>query len=915
MKTRLTLIYIIGIILTAGLILVSCGEEKKEYRIGVSQCSNDDWRNKMNEEIEREILVHPEASVEIRSAEDSNAKQIADIRYFANNGFDIIIVAPNEADAITPVIDSVYRSGIPVVVFDRNVNGHSYTAFQGADNEKIGVLAARYASNLMRGKGSVLELYGLKGSTPAISRHEGFRKELESHPGIKIEASAYGNWKYEDALHLADSLLSVYPDVDCIYAHNDRMAVAASDAARRRKLDPYIIGIDAAPEIGMKAVRDSVIDATFLYPTEGHRLIKTALAILKGEPYDSVAKLPIPSAVDLSNADILLIQNESLKEETSKMKSLKSEIDQYWDRHSAQTTLFYVSIAFVVMLCVLLFFILRAFWLRKGYQETLLRKNEQLASQHEEQKRLNTRLEEATRSKLMFFTNVSHDLRTPLTLIAEPVEQLAGAGNLTPSQKTLMHIADKNVRILKRLLNQILDFRAYENGKLDVNLVETDFGALAKDWVEAFSNVARSRDIKLDIKIEDADLRLAVDEEKIERVVYNLMSNALKYTPANGSVCFSCGREGDKIFFSVCDNGPGIKEEDRKRIFDRFFQVDRVHPKGSGIGLSLTKAFVELHGGEINVESEVGKGSEFKVILPVVHVGVGTESSVAGTDHAAIEAELADVETQEREFSEDKPVILVIDDNEDIRVMLEELLSDKYNVVGASNGREGIRYATRYVPDLVVCDVMMPVMDGLECCRNIKEEISTSHIPVLMLTACSMDEQKVAGYESGADGYISKPFNSAVLRSRIENLLENRRRIKNIWGASHDRSEGDLSKPANGSAERRIVSTDVENEFYARFLKLVESRMGDADMNVDQLASEMGLGRSQLYRKIKALTNYSPVELIRNLRLKRARHLLTTTDRSISEIAYEVGFSTPAYFSKCYREAYGETPTELRSRL
>lgn len=535
MKTRLTLIYIIGIILTAGLILVSCGEEKKEYRIGVSQCSNDDWRNKMNEEIEREILVHPEASVEIRSAEDSNAKQIADIRYFANNGFDIIIVAPNEADAITPVIDSVYRSGIPVVVFDRNVNGHSYTAFQGADNEKIGVLAARYASNLMRGKGSVLELYGLKGSTPAISRHEGFRKELESHPGIKIEASAYGNWKYEDALHLADSLLSVYPDVDCIYAHNDRMAVAASDAARRRKLDPYIIGIDAAPEIGMKAVRDSVIDATFLYPTEGHRLIKTALAILKGEPYDSVAKLPIPSAVDLSNADILLIQNESLKEETSKMKSLKSEIDQYWDRHSAQTTLFYVSIAFVVMLCVLLFFILRAFWLRKGYQETLLRKNEQLASQHEEQKRLNTRLEEATRSKLMFFTNVSHDLRTPLTLIAEPVEQLAGAGNLTPSQKTLMHIADKNVRILKRLLNQILDFRAYENGKLDVNLVETDFGALAKDWVEAFSNVARSRDIKLDIKIEDADLRLAVDEEKIERVVYNLMSNALKYTPANGS--------------------------------------------------------------------------------------------------------------------------------------------------------------------------------------------------------------------------------------------------------------------------------------------------------------------------------------------------------------------------------------------
>lgn len=289
----------------------------------------------MNEEIEREILVHPEATVEIRSADDSNEKQIADIRYFADNGFDIIIVAPNEADAITPAIESVYNSGIPVVVFDRNVNGHCYTAFQGADNIKVGESAARYASNLLHGNGKVIELYGLKGSTPAVNRHEGFQREIDRHPGIIISAIAYGNWNYEDALRLTDSMLKTHPDVDLIYAHNDRMAIAASDAARAKGIDPYIIGIDAAPEIGMKAVRDSVIDATFLYPTEGHRLIRTALAILKGEPYDSIASLPIPSAVDLGNADILLIQNESLKEETSKMKSLKSQIDRYWDKHSA----------------------------------------------------------------------------------------------------------------------------------------------------------------------------------------------------------------------------------------------------------------------------------------------------------------------------------------------------------------------------------------------------------------------------------------------------------------------------------------------------------------------------------------------------------------------------------------------------
>ena len=323
-------------------VMSSCKDEKT-YRIGVSQCSRDDWRQKMNEEIEREILVHPEATVEIRSADDSNEKQISDLQYFVDNKFDIIIVAPNEADAITPKITEIYESGTPVVVFDRNVNGNKYTAFQGADNTEVGRLAARYASNLMKGKGKVIELYGLKGSTPAVGRHKGFQQEIDRNQDITLVGSAFGNWNYDEALPLIDSMLGKHPDVDLIYAHNDRMAIAAADAARRRGIDPYIIGIDAAPEIGMKAVLDSVIDATFLYPTEGHRLIRTALSILKGEPYDTVARLPIPSAVDLDNADILLIQNESLKEETSKMIDLKSEIDLYWEKHSAQTTLLYVS--------------------------------------------------------------------------------------------------------------------------------------------------------------------------------------------------------------------------------------------------------------------------------------------------------------------------------------------------------------------------------------------------------------------------------------------------------------------------------------------------------------------------------------------------------------------------------------------
>lgn len=888
----------------------SCKEETK-YRIGVSQCSNDDWRTKMNEEIQREIMFHPEATVEIRSADDSNEKQIADIRYFADNGFDIIIAAPNEADAITPVIEEVYDAGIPVIVFDRNINGDSYTAYQGVDNVGIGKSAADYARHLLPDGGNVIEIHGLAGSTPAVGRHEGFAKEAELK-GMNIIASAYGNWNYEDAAIKVDSLLNIYEDVDLIYAHNDRMAIAASDVARKHGKDIRIIGIDAAPEIGIKAVADSVIDATFLYPTEGYRIIRTALNILNGRPYEREKILPLSSAVDLSNADILLLQNESLMEETSKIKYLKSQVDDYWNRHSAQTSLFYAMIIILLLLFGVLFLVLRAFWQRKKHQNVLMSQNKILEEQRDTQRELNEQLNAATQSKLVFFTNVSHDLRTPLTLIAEPVEQLAVADNLTPQQSMLMKIANKNVKILKRLINQILDFRKYENGKLNLNLVESKFGTLVREWAESFNSIARKRDITLTVDVTlDKDFTLAVDAEKIERVFFNLMSNAFKYTSDNGSIKFSCGLDGDNLRFSIEDTGQGIGADDINNIFDRFYQVDKIHPNGSGIGLSLAKAFVELHGGSIAVESTLGVGSKFTVTLPVVHV---EECMPADTDNlitkADVNAELDRLEEVDRTTAgTELPLLLVIDDNDDIRRMIGELLKDEYNIVTAPDGREGVRLAAKYVPDLIICDVMMPVMDGLECCRIIKDEVSTSHIPVLMLTACSMDEQRARGYDSGADGYLSKPFNSAVLKSRCRNLIENRKRIKNLWSSN---GGGDVTaKERNAS----VLVNDVDSEFYSKVLDIMKKEMGNPDLNVDTLASMMGLGRSQFYRKIKALTNYSPVELLRNLRLKQAREMLTTTEKTIGEIAYEVGFSSPAYFTRCYREAFDETPTELRERI
>lgn len=900
------------ILLVVTLCIAAC-QPRPEYRIGVSQCSADDWRNKMNEEIYREIMFHPEAMVEIRSADDNNEKQIADIRYFMDNDFDIIIAAPNEADPLTPIITEAYESGIPVVLFDRNINGDAFTAWQGADNVAIGEAAAKYARSLIGEGGRVIEIYGRPGATPAIERHNGFVNSLPDL-GLELVASAYGYWNHEQASHAIDSLLDIHQDIDLVFAHNDRMAIAVSEAARRRGLDLKVIGIDAAPEIGLKAVVDSVIDVTFLYPTEGYRLIRTALAILRNEPYEHIERLPLASAVDYTNADILLMQNDELIEETNKIRLLKTQIDDYWSRHSAQTSLFYSVLVILLLLFGVFFLLLKAYWQRRRYQAELLEQNHLLEQQRDTQKELNEQLNVATQSKLMFFTNVSHDLRTPLTLIAEPVEQLAQADNLTPRQMTLMRIANKNVRILRRLINQILDFRKYENGRLDLHLSEVALRGQLLEWADAFNAIARKRDIRLGVNVDiPDDFTVAVDVEKIERVVFNLLSNAFKYTPDNGSITLTCRLDGDSLMISVADNGQGIPAEDIANIFDRFYQVDKVHPNGSGIGLSLAKAFIELHGGSIGVESTLGTGTVFTITLPVRHVENKAEETTAQPviTPQDVETELGDVTAGSAGYDASRPLLLVIDDNYDLRCMISELLGDEYNIITAANGKEGLSKAARYVPDLIICDVMMPVMDGLECCRRIKEEISTSHIPVLMLTACSMDEQRAQGYEVGADGYVAKPFSNDVLKSRCRNLIDNRKRIRELWKGSQTNA---ASAPAP-QTQRIPAQNDIDSEFYARFMDLVRSNMSDADLSVDSLAGMMGLGRSQFYRKIKALTNYSPVELLRNIRLKQARELLTTTEKSVSEIAYEVGFSTPAYFTRCYREVYGETPTDLRDRL
>lgn len=901
---------LLSILCLAG-ILMSCTQKHTRYRIGVSQCSDDEWRHKMNNEIVREALFYDGVEVEIRTAKDNNRNQIADIKYFIDKKVDLLIVAPNEAAAITPVVEKAYRQGIPVVVIDRKILSDKYTAFVGADNYEIGKDVGQYILNRLHGKGKVLEITGLEGSTPAMERHKGLTDVLKEEPGIEITASVDGAWLQSVAGEKMDSVFQTNKNIDLVFAQNDRMAIGAYLSARQQQLEKEMlfVGIDALPgkEYGVEQIINGVLDATFIYPTGGDKVVQVAMDILEKRPYERDTKLST-ALVDKTNARVMQLQTDHITEQDGKIERLNNQVNEYLSRYSAQTMFLYACLIILLLFAALLAIIVRAYWTKNRMNMELSRQKKKLEEQRDQLISLSKQLEEATHAKLVFFTNVSHDFRTPLTLVADPVEQLLEDKTLTPRQQSLLKVVHKNVHILLRLVNQILDFRKYENDKLELVRANMNLRVQLQEWSHSFQTLALKKHIHFVLEVNDdrADYLMAVDAEKMERVYFNLLSNAFKFTPENGTITVTLStltrEEGGRYArLVVADTGSGISVQHIRHIFDRFYQID-VNHAGSGIGLALAKAFVELHGGEITVDSVEGKGTVFTVDIPMTVVEEPSADLVQEpriTQQTVVE-ELEDMETEEQIPDENKECILIIDDNADVRDYVKSLLKEEYTVIEAPDGRAGLKKAMKYVPDAIICDVMMPVMDGLECCRKLKTELQTSHIPVMLLTACSLDEQRIQGFECGADSYISKPFNSKLLLVRLRNLMDNHKRLKQFFGDKTTLSKEPVS--------------DVDKGFVDRFRELIEENLADSELSVEDLGSKMGLSRVQLYRKIKALTNYSPNELVRIARLKKAASLLASSEKTISEITYEVGFTSPSYFTKCYKDYFGESPTDFLKR-
>lgn len=595
-----------------------------------------------------------------------------------------------------------------------------------------------------------------------------------------------------------------------------------------------------------------------------------------------------------------------------KIEKLNSQLDAYLLRYSAQRMFLYACIVILILVGALLVFVVRAFWTKNRLNTTLSKQKQQLEEQRDQLITLSRQLEDATHAKLAFFTNVSHDFRTPLTLIADPVEQLQESRHLDEHERFLLNIIHKNVTVLLRLINQILDFRKFEDGKLQLSLTRFDLRTSLLEWTDAFRTLSFRKHIHFHIEADaNADYTVVADAEKLERIVYNLLSNAFKFTPENGTIQVSLtlfDRDDVPSFrLKVSDTGVGMPAEHVQHIFDSFYQID-VHHAGSGIGLALVKAFVEMHHGNIRVDTTPGQGTSFTIEIPVYQQGeldtnYTRNSALTNLKEGAIlAADQEEVPASHQESSENKETILVIDDNQDIRNYVRSVLQDEYKIVEATNGQEGIQQAMKYVPDVIICDVMMPIMDGMECCRHLKSEIQTSHIPVIMLTAYAADEQKIKGYECGADSYLSKPFNARLLTVRLRNLIENRHRLQSFF------TDG-----SNATLQKAPVA-DIDKGFLEKLYALIDAHLSDPDLSVEELGEQIGLSRVQLYRKTKALCGYAPNELLRIARLKRAASLLAGTEKTIAEITYEVGFSSPSYFTKCYKEYFGENPTEFLKR-
>lgn len=905
----------ISILFLSIFLFVGCQNlAKKQYTIGVSQCSDDLWRETMNKEIQREISFYPKVEVVFKTSKDDTQKQLQDIEEFIEQKVDLLIIAPNESKAFTPLVQKAYEQGIPVILVDRRIDSDHYTAYIGADNYQIGKEAGIYAASLLSGKSKIVEIRGLKGATPDTQRHLGFSEIISQHTDIEIVEQIQGNFLKEEAQRQMVEVFKNHKNIDLIFAMNDQMALGAYEASLQFSgKRPFIIGVDALQGEGVEQILKGVQDASFLYPTGGDKVVELAMKILENQPFEKENTLHT-AVVDKQNVRILQLQTEQISEKQAKIEAVNHSLNESLIKYTNQQTLFYVFLIAIILITILLVVAIRAYRNKSKAHRELALKNEKiqrqtsiLQQQKEKLERISNQLEEATQDKLLFFTNISHEFKTPLSLIYGPVESLLNEKNLTIEQREMLHLIQRNSQRLLHLISQVIEFRSYENGKLPMNFTKNDIKSFLEEINSLFSGWIKQKNIDFRFISEENSLEMAFDTEKLEKIYINLLSNAFKFVNFGGKIEIRLQKKQNQASLLVFNTGSFIPAEKLNDVFERFYKIDS-SSEGTGIGLALTKSLVLAHSGKISVQSTENEGTTFEIQLPLQQEITENPYKISQENHhlklfaqpinednSVLKMNVLSVENQS-----DKPLILIVEDNADMQKFIQFVLINEFDLVYANNGEEGFEKAKKYIPDLIISDVMMPKKDGFSLCKDLKNNELTNHIPVILLTAYSLDEQKEIGFESGADAYIGKPFNANLLQVRVRKLIENRQKMQEK-----------LSKKLFEPAVKKETIGKAQEKFITDLRLYVQKHLANPDLNVDDLAGTMGLSRSQLYRKIKLLTGYAPNELIRLIRVEYGKQLLMQNTQNISEIAYQIGFSSPSYFAKCFKDLYGESPTEF----
>ncbi len=876
-------------------LIVLCGctssGKQKRHVIGLSQCMLDDaWREAMINDMRIEASNYDDVEIIIKDAQNNNETQIQQIRDLIRQKVDVLIISPYQSEPITAVAEEAYRAGIPTIITDRKVNTDQYTSFVGANNYEIGLAAGNYAAHYLPPNAIILEIWGLTQTSPAQERHKGFVDALREREELsfrKIE----GQWLVDTA-RMELRKLEHPEQIDFVYAHNDMMAIAAReyfiawDSIRGRDL--RIIGVDAVAGAGLEAVEDGRINASFLYPTGGEQVIRTAMRIIQGEPVDKF--IPLRTApVDHQSARTLLLQADQLQKYKQRIEAQRSRIDGLSDRfYFLRNSLGVISLLMIGFIALSIY----AFYINRKMRQA----NRKLIS-------LNAEMKEVTAQKLQFFTNVSHEVRTPLTLILAPLDRLIVSLRESPYASDL-GLIQKNANRLLRVINQILDFRKVEGKQEKLAVREIDLVPFVGEIKSYFDSMASVRVISYTFTSSIKQCTLWIDPDLLERVFFNLLSNAFKFTPEGGSVRIELTEEGDRVFIQVIDTGSGIRPANLPHLFDRFYTEDR--SMGTGIGLHLVKEYIHMHGGEIHVESEPGQRTTFTVCLRKGKAHFeDSDLMETSVSHQAYEASrLDDSETKEILSKTYPYTILITEDDDEVRCFLERELSLHFKIRTAANGKDALRVLEEEEISLVVSDVMMPEMNGFELCRTIKSQLPFSHIPVILLTALTDERQRIFGITGGADDYIQKPFHTDYVKIKIIHLLQERQKLRERLLEKLRDNKLLLSEP------EKVES--IDDAFLRKFAEQIEAVYADPEYNVEKLSETLGLSRGHLHRKIKELTGTAPVEFLRTYRLNKATQLLRQNAYTVSEVAYRTGFSSPAYFSKCFKAVYGVTPTEYQ---